>query len=292
MTTIKHIFFPRQVSPPPSIGGIFGVVNPDYEQRWREEDVKDPRNIYHVSRPTRNGTAYWAKSKTGDPIGFGAPATARFLYHPTFEGSEYTDFTDDFQTFIHELSSANSGQSEAENKKSFASLFRDNVMMTDYAGTWTRYDHINKNGMPRYIAIKAMVNGGSLVKIIGEMKFGGTDHWLVEGMTNKNFSQYHPTTHKWLFFRPVISIRQWHFDAKGNVLKKEEHYAEPFPQYNMNSILPILGMKRDDRSSTGWASAIPKFRVRVLKSGESVPNPFIMRYGRVRPNPYQGFIAP
>lgn len=269
----------------------FCVVNPDYDQKWNEDEVPDPRYSYHVSRVTRNRTAYHAVSKSGDDIGKGAPATARFVYHNSFDNPEYVEFTEPFQKFIHAINSERSGQSEELNKKSFASLFRDNVMMSDFAGTWSRADYINNNGMPPYIMLKPMVCGGSLLKIVGEMNIGNAPHWLVEGMTNENFEGYHPSTHPHLFFCPVISIRKWYFDTKGSVILKEEHYAEPFPQYNSNAILPVLGVKRDERSSTGWVNAIQKHRTRVLQKGESVPNPFIIRYGRIKPNPYEGFTS-
>ena len=262
----------------------FCVVNPDYDQQWSAEDVKDIRYSYHVSRPTRNRVPYFSKSDSGDPIGIGLPATARFLYPET------VNFIRPLQFFIHELCSSLARQSEEVNKASFASLFRDNVMMSDFAGTWSRADYINENNLPPEIVLKPMVCGGTLLKYVGESVVYSTPAWVVEGLPPTDFTGYHPNTHPFLFFRPIISVRDWIQDEKGNVIKMYEHYAEPFDDYNGNSVLPVLGVRRDSRSSTGWVNAIPKSRVRLLLSGEKVPNPFIMR-SESKPNPYEGFTA-
>ena len=255
--------------------GNFGVVNPDYDQLWDEGDF--PKRNYRVSRPTRNGTPY----SDNVPGSRGLPAVARFVDDTPVK------FFKELQFWVHGLCSENSQQSETENKKDFQSMWRDNAWMSNFAGTWTRADYINNNGMPPEIQIQPMVCGGSLLKIVGETSIRRTPCWIVEAINpNVSYREYHPDTHKHLFFPPVLSVRDWVKDAKGNFVAKREFYAEPFDDYGENSVVPVFGFRYDLRSATKYTNVIEKYRVRVLKAGEPVPNPFIMRYGRTKRNPY------
>jgi len=256
--------------------GTFCVVNPDYDQLW--DAVEFPKRNYHVSRPTRNGIAYSDTVSSSK----GLPATARFVDDTPVK------FFRDLQFWVHGLCSENSQQSEALNKKDFQSMWRDNAWMSNFAGTWTRADYINNNGKPPEIQIQPMACGGSLLKIVGETKVRQTECWIIEAINPiVSYRQYHPSTHKHLFFRPIISVRDWVRDAKGNYIVKREFYAEPFDDYGENSVVPVFGFRTEPRSQTGYANLIEKYRVRVLKTGESAPNPFIMRYGRTKKNPYE-----
>lgn len=251
------------------------VVNPDYDQLWSAVDF--PKRNYRVSRPTRNGTAY----NDNVPSSRGLPATARFVDDTPVK------FFKDLQFWVHGLCSENSQQSEALNKKDFQSMWRDNAWMSNFAGTWTRADYINDNGMPPEIQLQPMVCGGSLLKIVGETTVKQTPCWIVEAINpNVSYRQYHPDTHQHLFFRPVLSVRDWVRDTKGNFIRKDEFYAEPFDDYGENSVVPVFGFRYDVRSSTKYTNVIEKYRVRVLH-GEPIPNPFVMRYGRVKKNPYR-----
>jgi hypothetical protein len=265
----------KQVGYRLSRDGMYCVVNPDYDQRWGVEFVKN----WRVSRPTRNGTPY----SDNVPSSKGLPATARFVDDTPVK------FFRDLQFWVHGLCSENAQQSEALNKKDFASMWRDNAWMSNFAGTWTRADYINNNGKPPEIQLQPMACGGSLLKIVGESTVRQTPCWVVEAI-NPNFSYrgYHPDTHKHLFFRPILSVREWLKDLKGNVTQKNEFYAEPFDDYGENSVVPVFGFRYDVRSSTKYTNVIEKYRVKLL--GDSpVPNPFIMRYGRKKANPYEGF---
>lgn len=252
----------------------WGVVNPDYEQVWNPEDFV---NYQKVSRPTRNGVPYH--------IAKGLPATARFT--PTLGGKDIVYFTREFQEFIFNLNHQRARQTEAESKADFASLFRDNVMMCDFGGTWSRADWINGTNLEAGdIALKPMVCGGTLLKIVGE--YGR--YYLVEGGTNRNFEQY--ISNPYLLFPPVLSVRDWIPNEKGNdYIEKREWFAEPFDDFNGNTLLPVLGSIPDARSSTGYVSAIEKNRVRILAAGSKVPNPFVLRSGKVLQNYYETFVV-
>ena len=258
--------------------GKYCVVNPDYDQLWSAEEF--PKRNYRVSRPSRNGIAYSDTVSSSK----GLPATARFVDDTPVK------FFRDLQYWVHGLCSENSQQSEAMNKNDFQSMWRDNAWMSNFAGTWTRADYINDNGMPPEIQIQPMVCGGSLLKIVGEATVRQTPCWVIEAINpNATYRQYHPDTHQWLFFRPIISVRNWIKDAKGNIIRKDEFYAEPFDDYGENSVVPVFGFRYDVRSSTGYTNVIEKYRVRVLGYNEPVPNPYVMRFGRTKANPYAGF---
>lgn len=255
--------------------GTYYIVNPDYDQVW--SSVEFPNRNKKVSRPTRNGTPYNAVS------GRGLPATARFV------DDKPVKFFRDLQFWVHGLCSEKSGQSEAENKKDFASLWRDNGWMTNFAGTWTRADYINGNGMPPEIQQQPMACGGSLLRYVGDTVVRQTQCILIEAINPEvEYRKYHPSTHPWLFFRPTISAREWIFDSKNNVIEKREWFNEPFDDYGENAVVPIYGFREDKRSSTGWCNVIETYRVKLLPPESPVPNPFVIR-GRTKENPYAGF---
>ena len=262
----------RITNNPPARVGTYCIVNPDYQQKWTGFKVNEL-----ASRPTRNGIAYNAVS------GQGLPATARFVDDTPVK------FVRDLQYWVHGLCSENASISDAEKKAAFRSLWRDNAWMSNFAGTWSRADYINNNGLPPEIQIQPMATGGALLRVVGETRVKQTDCLLIEAINpTKAYNPYHPRTHPWLFFRPTLSVRQWIFDNKNNVIRKEEWYNEPFSQYAENAVVPVFGFVSDARSVTGWANVIEKYRVRILGTTEAVPNPFIIR-GRVKPNPYEGF---
>lgn len=266
----------------PRPAGKFLVVKPDYEQVW--EDGRTG-----MSRNTRNGVAYGAVS------GQAVPATARF------SDDRFVLFTCDLQEWIHELCSARAPHlTEARRKADFASCFRDNVWMSNKAGTWTRQDCINKRniglGFPQ---LQPMATGGDLLKMVGETS---KDYFIEAINPLADYRQYHPDTHKWLFFEPKISARYWTINQKilvgteeynndGHLDKttlRQEWYQEPMHFYGENSIMAVWGFIHDARSSTEWVNRVPKMRCRFL-GDEGVPNPYKMRFGRSRRNPYEGF---
>lgn len=255
---------------PAVYNGLFCIVNPDYEQVWDNVEFEYYKN---VSRPTRNGIAYGAVS------GIGLPATARFVDDTPVK------FVKELQFWVHDICSRNAAISEQEKRNSFRSLWRDNAWMSNFAGSITRADYINNNGMPPEIQLQPMATGGALLKITGETYIRGRACYLIEAINPLYFTGYDPDTTPWLFFRPTLSVRRWIFDDKNNVIKKEEHYNEPFPQYAEESIVPVFGFIKNSASGTGYANAIEKSRVRVLQKNEFIPNPFIIR-DRVKKNPY------
>lgn len=259
--------------------GKYLIVNPDYEQVWEDGRTR-------ISRNTKNGVAYGAVS------GQAVPATARF------SDDRFVSFTCDLQEWIHKLCSERAPHlTEARRKADFASCFRDNVWMSNFAGTKTRQDCINKTniglGFPQ---LQPMATGGDLLKYVSE----NSKDYLIEAINPFDYKQYHPTTHKWLFFEPKLSARYWTENQKKLVGEKEynndghpdkttpkqEWYQEPMHFYGENSIMAIWGFIPDVRSSTGWVNRIPKMRCRFLGENEPVPNPYKMRFGRSRRNPY------
>ena len=255
-------------------GGVYHIVKLDYEQEWSNLEFKNYKNS---SRPTRNNVPY---SDTL-PSSMGLPATARFMDDTPVK------FFKELQFYVHGLCSENSQQSETLNKKDFQSMWRDNAWMSNFAGTRTRADYINGNGLPPEIQLQPMACGGSLLKVVGEATIRQVPCWLVEAINpNINFKSYHPNSHPHLFFRPTISVRKWIKDVKGNVVEKQEWYSQPFHDYGENSVVPVFGFRYDIRSSTKYVNVIQKFRTKEI-SGQ-VPSPFIMRFGRKKVNPYEG----
>lgn len=263
--------------------GNFLIVNPDYNQVWEDGRTR-------LSRNTRNGVSYGAVS------GLAVPATARF------SDDRFVVFTCDLQEWIHGLCSERAPNiSEDRRKKDFASCFRDNVWMSNFAGTWTRQDCINGNniglGFPQ---LQPMATGGDLLKYVSETS---KDYFIEAINPLDDYKQYHPGTHKWLFFEPKLSARYWTENQKklvgteaynndGHIDKttpRQEWYQEPMHFYGENTIMAVWGFIPDTRSSTGWVNRVPKMRCRFLGDNESVPNPYIMRFGRSKKNPYEGF---
>jgi hypothetical protein len=272
---------PPPLSRPP---GKYLLVRNDFDQVW-----EDHGGITGVSRNTRNGVAY------GAPSGKAVPATARF------KDDQFVLFTCDLQHWLHGLCSERATRmSEADLKKTFASCYRDNVWMTNKAGTWSREDCINKtligSGFPQ---LQPMATGGSVLKHVGEARIGGEDCYLIEAIHPKFYALYHYRTHPWLFFYPSLSARWWkEFEDLSSEQNKnhadktaprQEWYQEPLHFYDENTVMAVFGFIPNDRSSTGWVNAVQKARCRFLGETEPVPNPWIMRFGRVKPNPYEGF---
>jgi hypothetical protein len=276
---IQALYTERVLSRP---SGKYLYVNPDYEQVWTYDDGS---TITKVSRNTRNGIAYGAVS------GKAVPATARFIDDRT------VNFTCDLQYWLHDLGCERiPNRTEAEKKAWFRSCYRDNVWATNFAGTVTRQDCINNTnvgaGFPQ---IQPMATGGTVLRYVGETRITGTDCYLIEAINPLNYRSYHPSTHRWLFFEPTLSARYWVEYEPGNdghpdrTTKKQEWYQEPMHFYAENTVMAVFGFIPDSRSSTGWVNAVPKVRCRFLGENEAVPNPFIMRFGRKRARPYQGF---
>jgi hypothetical protein len=260
--------------------GVLAIVNNDYDQVWVNDDGS---TVTKVSRNTRNGVAY------GAPSGKAVPATARF------RDDRFVVFDCPLQHWIHELCCERiPNRTEDEKKAWFRGCFRDNVWMSNFAGTWSREDCINKtlvgSGFPQ---LQPMATGGSLLRVIGETRLTGTDCYLVEAINPlAEYRLYHPSTHPWLFFEPTLSARYWvemepADDGHPNkTMKRQEWYQEPMHFYAENTVMAVFGFTADSRSSTGWVNVVPMYRCRILGADESVPNPYIMRYGRMRANPY------
>lgn len=252
--------------------GKFLVINPDYDQNWGV----DFNYAYHVSRNTRNKVPYGAVS------GLAVPATARFT------DDRFVYFVCDLQYWLHGINAGRApGVGEERLKADFKSCFRDNAWITNYAGTFTREDCINGSnigyGWPQ---IQPMSVGGAVHRLVDETRLD----YLIEAINPQvNFRDYHPTTHWWLFYRPTISAREWIFDSKKNVIERREWFNEPMHFYAENMVMAVFGFIPHAGSSTGFVNRVPKYRCRILGAFESIPNPFIMRFGRSMPNPYEGY---
>jgi len=253
--------------------GLYCIVNPDFQQVWDKNEYKNYKN---VSRNTRNGIAYAEHVESY----YGAPATARFLDDTPLV------FKKEFQEWVHFTNHARSQQSEAASKSDFRFMFRDNAWMSNFAGTKTRADYINGNGLPPEIMKQPMATGGALLKIVGETVHRGAAAWLVEAINPNVSIAFTFAEFPHLYFPPTISCRLWTRDAKGNFISKEEFYSEPYPAYGENTIMPILGFRKDPRSITGYVNLIAKTRVYILPNDRPIPHPYVMRFGRTKPNPY------
>lgn len=269
----------------PKRDGTFLIVKNDYDQVWT-----DHNNITRVSRNTRNGVAYNA------PSGKAVPATARF------RDDRFVSFTCDLQEWLHGLCKERViGWSEAQLKATFASCYRDNVWMTNKAGTWTRQDCINGTNIGEgFPQLQPMATGGSLLKFVAQGRVKNEDVFYIEAINPlAEYLTYRPETHPWLFFYPSLSARWWkEFEDltseqnKGHVDKvtpRQEWYQEPMHFYAENTVMAVFGFIPDNRSSTGWVNIVQANRCRFLGQTEPVPNPWIMRFGRTKSNPYEGF---
>lgn len=271
--------------PAPKRDGLFLLVKNDYDQVW-----PDHGNITRVSRNTRNGVAY------GAPSGTAVPATARFV------DDRFVEFTCPLQHWIHNLCKEKvRGWTDEELGKTFLSCFRDNVWMSNKAGTWSREDCINKTnigtGWPQ---LQPMATGGSLLKFVAQGRVKNEDVYYIEAINPlAEYLIYRPETHPWLFFYPSLSARWWKdredLTAEKNILHldkttpRQEWYQEPMHFYSENTVMAVFGFIADARSSTGWVNIVQANRCRFLGDDEPVPNPWIMRFGRTKSNPYEGF---
>ena len=267
--------------------GTYGVVNPDYEQIWNIPDFENKIvTLKRLDRNSRNEIIAGKKQGSGynAPSGQSVPATARFL------DDKFVEFFQELQEWFHyEINGGKTSPEQA--KKDFANMFRDNAMLTNFAGSWSRADFINKNGKPPYIQIQPMVSGGDLLKIVKETTHKKQPAFLVEAINPKvEFKIYAPESHRWLFFRPKNSARVKVLDSRGYIIGYNMWYQEPSNSwYGESAEVPIFGFIENKDSSTGWCNIIEKSRVRILNSGEKVPNPYIMRDGRNLKNPYENF---
>lgn len=261
--------------------GKFLVVNPDFNQVW--EDGRTG-----ISRNTRNGVPYNAVS------GKAVPATCRFI------DDRFVRLDCALQEWMFELCRARiSSTPMKEAKNSWASLTRDNAYITNYAGSWSRRDCINGANLDQdFMQLQPMVTGGTLLKFVDET----SKAFLVEAINPfVEYLMYSPQTHAWLFYEPTLSARYWVEQEKKNnpnfandghpdkTTLKQEWYSEPFPQFKENVVLAVFGMIPHAKSGTGFVNSVDKKRVRFLGENEKVPNPFVMRFGRSRRNPYEGF---
>ena len=269
-----------------SRNGTFGVVNPDYNQVWNlKDDTGKDVTLTKLDRNSRNELLHGKKQGSGydAPAGQSVPATARFL------SDEFVRFEPELQLWFHYT--LNAGKtSDAQAKKDFGQCFRDNAWITNNAGSWTREDVINNNHKPPFIQIQPMATGGALLKIVAETSYKGYPAYLIEAINpHVEYRAYSPETHRWLFFRPTNSARVRETTTLGKIIYKC-WYQEPISSwYGTKMEMPIFGFIKDNRSSTGYCNLIEANRVRILGDKENVPNPYLMRDGRILQNPYDGF---
>lgn len=285
MTHISVTVNIRKKKEMPKRNGTFLLVKNDYDQVW-----PDHNNITRVSRNTRNGVAYNARS------GKAVPATARFT------DDRFVNFTCDLQEWVHRLCKEKVvGWSDEELGNTFRSCFRGDVWMSNNAGTDTHRDCINgKNLQEGWPQLQPMATGGSLLRFVAQGRVKNEDVFYVEAINPfDQYSIYHPDKDIGLFFYPSMSARWWrefenltseqnkrHIDK---TTPRQEWYQEPMHFYNESTVMAVFGFIPDPRSSTGWVNTVQANRCRFLGQDEPVPNPWIMRFGRTKPNPYEGF---
>lgn len=252
-------FEPRQA---PKRIGVFGVVKLDYDQVWLQDDGS---TVTKKSRPSRNGVENRIR---------GLPATARFMVaNPK---TDTVSLHQDLQLWMHDLCRRRIPSTpEAQAKMSWRSLTSGSGMsarfFTDFAGSETHADYVNGNNLDKEpMKGKPLVTGGTILKIIGARKVGGTNCHVVEAINpTGNYRQYNPRDHWWLFFYPTVSAREQVKDANGKLLYFIEYISEPFPQYKNNTVMPVLAMAGQNENY------IPKGRVRILAENEALPSPYL-----------------
>jgi len=235
------------------------VIYRDYDQVWEHGE-------WHVSRPTRNGTARenqfnlaWNR--------YGLPATARFL------DDTQVVLTEDLQRWIHNMCWSRCEITEAQAKKDFASLFANDRAFSNKEGSGSHADFINWKHLDMSpIEMQPMSCSGNTHKLTGHSKLiAGEYCWEIEAIDwTKDYKRYTPETHPHLFFQPVNSVREeiWNKPSGGQWTGKyREDIADPFPQYAGQSILPVFGL--------GSVAYIPKWRVYNLPLGSIFPSPFV-----------------
>lgn len=265
-------------------GMTFGVVKSDYDTTWIEKDVHDEvRTLTKLDRNSRNEILAGNKQGSGynAPSGQAVPATARFT------DDRPASMPCHLQWWLFDMNKSKAPTLERA-KADWASCFRDNVWMSNNSGTWSRHDCINENGLPDYLQVQPMMTGGALWRYIGET----SKDYLVEAINPlfNDYTLYTPESHPWLFFTPTLSARKQLKDGKGYVTGYETWYQEPMHFFGEKMHVPVFGFIPDARATvTGFVNKLPKFRARLLKEGELVSNPFVMRDGRVLVNPYNGF---
>ena len=242
--------------------GVFGVVKLDYDQSWLQDDGT---TVTKKSRPSRNGVENRIR---------GLPATARFMV--TASNGGIVSLHQDLQLWMHDLCRQRIPSTpEAEAKMSWRSLTTGSGMsarfFTDFAGSETHADYVNGNNLNKEpMKGKPLVTGGTILKIIGGRRVGGTDCHVVEAINpTGNYRQYNPRDHWWLFFFPTISARVQVKDASGKFLYFLEYISEPFPQYKNKTVMPVLALAGQSENY------IPKGRVRILAENEPLPSPYL-----------------
>lgn len=265
-------------------GMKFGVVLPDYETVWVERDVYGVlRTLKKLDRNSRNEILNGQKQGSGynAPSGEAVPATARF------SDDRPVEMPCDLQWWLFDMNKSKA-PSLARAKADWASCFRDNVWMSNNSGTWSRHDCINENGLPDFLQVQPMMTGGAVFRYIGET----AKDYLVEAINPKVnlYKDITPEAYPWLLFTPTLSARRQIKDAKNYVTGYETWYQEPMHFFGEKMRVPVFGFIPDARATvTGFVNRLPKFRGRLLGDAELVPNPFVMRDGRVLKNPYEGF---
>ena len=265
-------------------GMKFGVVLPDYDTTWIERDVYGVvRTLTKLDRNSRNEILLGKPQGVGynAPSGQAVPATARF------SDDRPASMPCHLQWWLFDMNKSKAS-TLARAKADWASCWRDNVWATNNSGTWSRHDCINENGLPDYMQMQPMMAGGGLWRYVGET----SKDWLVEAINPlfNDYTLYTPESHPWLFFTPTLSARKQLKDAKGYVTGYETWYQEPMHFFGERMRVPVFGFIPDMRATlTGYVNRLPKYRGRLLGADELVPNPFVMRDGRVLQNLYEGF---
>jgi hypothetical protein len=169
--------------------------------------------------------------------------------------------------------------SDAQAKNEWRGLMWGGRMITDHAGSDTHADFVNGNNLDQEpMKLKPMVTGGTVLKIKGERRVGGTDCYVIEAVNpTGNYRQYNPVTHWWLFFYPAISRRE---QVIRNDYALIENMSIPFGWYSEQTILPVFAMAGMNENY------IQKDRVKIIPNDEQLPSPYV---GRLNKNPYQVF---
>lgn len=236
-------------------------------------------DLQRLSRPSINHASRAIK---------GLPETISLL-----DKNGYVLLTEYIQWAWYNWCKNRTSQAESENKKSFFSL-------TTSDRAWTnRYGSNAKGGFPACanypcgtnldkepMRLFPLLSGGAYIKIIGGI---GTNVLEFETMSSsEDLSKYNPLTHPYLFFKPTNSIREeiwWNKKTHEIVYKDDdgnypedsiwtgkyiENMVTPFPQFDENSIIPIIAREEKYNRIEAW-------KVKILPKGSPIPSPFVFK---------------
>ena len=231
---------------PPPVGAQYAVTLHDYE-------------IRALSRPTYNGAVRAVH---------GLPETVKVN-----DKFGFVLLTKPLQFAWYDWCRFRTTQNDTNNKTSFRSLTTDGRAFTNRYGSTTCANYVTGDNLDAEpMRLFPLLCGGAYIKIVGGV---GTAELTFETMSStEDVTQYNPTTHPYLFYSAVNSVRSeiWVDNVNGTKQvwngKWDEHQAIPFHQFDYKAIVPII-------AKGSKTQKIDASLVRLLPTGSPVPSPFV-----------------